>query len=97
MDRDEFTASLAKNTLDDIPAPKSNAKDIVALVKEGGQVSGYQLSDGSIISREEGVSLAKSGEINGVGIAHNKGTEYLKSIPDETENNNLGNLPSISG
>ena len=97
MDRDEFTASLAKNTLDDIPSPKSNAKDIVALVKDGGQVSGYQLSDGSIVSREEGVSLAKNGEINGVGIAHNKGTEYLKSIPDETENNNLGSLPSISG
>ena len=39
----------------------------------------------------------KDGEIKGVGIAHRKDTEYLKSIPDGSENNNLGNLPSVSG
>ena len=41
--------------------------------------------------------MAKAGEIKGVGIAHRKGSEYLKSLPDDTEENNLGNLPSISG
>lgn len=40
-----------------------------------------KLSDGSIVSRDEGVSLAKQGGIRGVGIAHRKETEYLKSIP----------------
>ena len=40
--------------------------------------------------------MAKQGQIAGVGIAHRGDTEYLKSIPDGTENNNLGNLPSIS-
>ena len=39
---------------------------------------------------------AKDGEIRGVGIAHRKDTEYLKSIPDETENNNLSSLPSVT-
>lgn len=93
----DFTAALAKNTLDEIPTPKSDAKDIVGLVKHSGRISGYQLSNGSVVSKEEGVQMAKDGEIRGVGIAHRKDTEYLKTLPDGTENNNLGNLPSISG
>ena len=32
-------------------------------MKRSGKVKGYQLSDGRIISREEGVALAKDGEI----------------------------------
>lgn len=40
--------------------------------------------------------MAKHGQIAGVGIAHRGDTEYLKSIPDGSENNNLGNLPSVS-
>lgn len=88
---------MARNTLDEIPEAKSDAKEIVGLVKSSGRVTGYQLSDGSKVSKEEGVALAKSGDIKNVGIAHRKDTEYLKSIPDGTESNNLGNLPSVSG
>ena len=40
--------------------------------------------------------MAKAGEIKGVGVAHRKDSEYLKSLPDGSEGNNLGNLPSIS-
>ena len=97
IDKDTLSEALARNTLDDIPTPKSDAKEIVGLVKSSGRVTGYQLSDGSTVSKQEGVSLAKDGEIKGVGIAHRKDTEYLKSLPDGTEDNNLGNLPSISG
>ena len=96
MDDKDFTASLAKNTLDDIPTPKSDAKDIVGLVKSSGRITGYQLSDGRTVSKQEGVDLAKSGEINGVGVAHRGDTEYLKTIPDGTDGNNLSNLPSVS-
>ena len=97
MDNNEIPDSaLAKNALDSIPQTKSDAKDIVGLVKESGRITGYQLSDGSTVSKEEGVALAKDGEIRGVGIAHRKDTEYLKSIPDETENNNLSSLPSVT-
>lgn len=93
----DLSAALAINTLDEIPEPKADAKDIVGLVKKSGRISGYQLSDGSIVNKEEGVQMAKQGEIKGVGVAHRKDTEYLKSLPDGSENNNLGNLPSISG
>lgn len=90
-------SELAYAALDDIPTPKPDAKEIVGLVKSGGRITGYQLSDGSRISKEEGVALAKSGDIKGVGIAHRKDSEYLKSLPDGTESNNLSNLPSVSG
>ena len=88
--------NLVKNTLDQIPRANSNAKQIVGLVKKGGRITGYQLSDYSIVEKQQAVDMAKQGQIAGVGIAHRGDTEYLKSIPDGTENNNLGNLPSVS-
>lgn len=88
--------NLVKNTLDQIPQANDNAKRIVELVKEGGRITGYKLSDETFVSKPEAVSMAKQGQIAGVGIAHRGDTECLKSIPDGTENNNLGNLPSVS-
>ena len=88
--------NFVKNTLDQIPQPSTNAKRIVGLVKEGGRITGYQLSDNSIVEKQQAVNMAKQGQIAGVGIAHRRSTECLKSIPDGSENNNLGNLPSIS-
>ena len=88
--------NLVKNTLDQIPNAKADAKRIVGLVKKGGRIAGYQLSDNSIVEKQQAVNMAKQGQIAGVGIAHRGDTEYLKSIPDGSENNNLGNLPSVS-
>ncbi len=90
-------AELAYNALDEVPQPKSDAKEITGLLKSGGKITGYQLSDGETISKEEGVAMAKAGEIRGVGVAHRKDTEYLKSLPDGSENNNLGSLPTVRG
>ena len=84
------------NTLNEIPTPNANAEHITGLVKENGHVTGYQLSDGSILDKPEAVELARKGGIAGVGIANRNGSEYLKSIPDEDENNNLNNLPTIT-
>ena len=90
------TNELVLNTLDSIPNPLADAKSIVGLVKSGGKVTGYQLSDNSIVKKNEAVSMAKMGQIRGVGIAHRGDLEYLKAIPDGSENNHLGNLPSVS-
>lgn len=94
--RSNMGASLAKASLDQIPTANANAKEIIGLVKTHGRISGYQLSDGSKVTREQGVSMAKAGDIKNVGISHRKDTEYLKSIPDGSEDNNLGSLPSVS-
>ena len=87
---------LAKQTLDQIPQATADAKRIIGLVKEGGRVTGYQLSDNTLVGKQQAVNMAKQGQIAGVGIAHRGSTEYLKSIPDSSENNNLGNLPTVS-
>lgn len=96
MDKNNKNAHLPMLAMKEVPIPNSNAEDIIALIKKSGRVKGYKLSGGRVISKEEGVVLAKQGGIKGVGIAERNGYEYLKSIPDGKENNNLGNLPSIS-
>ena len=89
-------SEFVKNTLDQIPQAGPNAKRIVGLVKQSGKITGYQLSDETFVTKPEAVSLAKQGQITGVGIAHRGETEYLKAIPNGNENDNLGNLPSVS-
>lgn len=84
------------NTLDIIPEANDNASTISAVIKDKGRVVGYELSDGRKIMKEEAVSLAKSGGISGVGVSHRNGSEYLKTIPDESGQNNLDSLPSVS-
>lgn len=93
---DKSMQNNVKNTLDQIPIPNKNAKEVVGLVKERGKVTGYKLSDDRVVSKQDGVNMAKQGKISGVGIAHRGDTEYLKSVPNGSENDNLVNLPSIS-
>jgi hypothetical protein len=83
-------------SLSEIPEPNADAKQIVALVKESGRVTGYKLSDGRILNKEDGVELAKQGGIQGVGVSTRNGSEYLKSLPDGSESNNLSSLPSVT-
>ena len=90
------STALPLMAMKEIPQAHSNAAEISALVKDGGRVTGYQLSTGEVLTKQEGVALAKQGGIRGVGISERDGDEYLKSIPDGTENNNLSNLPSVS-
>jgi len=91
------TASvLPLMAMKEIPEPNNNAANITALVKDSGKVVGYQLSNGQTISKEEGLALAKQGGIQGVGVSERYGNEYLKSVPDGTDSNNLSNLPAVS-
>ena len=87
---------IVKNTLDEIPKSSPNAKSIVGLVKQGGRVTGYKLSDDTYVEKSKAIGMAKNGQISGVGIAHRGETEYLKAIPNGNENDNLSNLPSVS-
>ena len=88
--------NLVKNTLDQIPQAGPNARRIVGLVKESGRITGYKLSDETFVSKPEAVSMAKQGKIACVGVAHRGDTEYLKAISNGSEQDNLGNLPSVS-
>lgn len=77
------------------PVPNADALAITGLIKQSGKISGYQLSNGQKISRDEGVQMAKENKIRGVGVASKKETEYLRSLPDGEEANNLSNLPTV--
>lgn len=96
LKHDGMIGNLPKNINEDVPVPNQDAKTITKLIKHSGDVIGYELSNGQKVSKEEGIQLAKMGEISGVAVALNKGNEYLRSLPDETENNNLGSLPTIN-
>ncbi|MCL2753643.1 MAG: DUF3892 domain-containing protein [Defluviitaleaceae bacterium] len=95
LNNDFDSSSLAKMAIE-IPTVRNGATEITALVKEEGRVIGYQLTSGMVIDKDSAVTLARQGGIKGVGISERDGNEYLKSIPDGTESNNLGNLPSVS-
>lgn len=49
--------NLVRNTLDQTPQANSNAKRIISLVKEGGRITGYQLSDNSIVEKQQAVNM----------------------------------------
>jgi hypothetical protein len=96
VERNQEQNNPAINTLDKIPNPAPNARSITGLIKESGKVTGYRLSDNTVLDKAQAVQLARQGGIAGVGIAHRGSTEYLKSIPDGSGSNNLDHLPSIS-
>ena len=88
-------SELAKMAME-IPNPTANAATVTGLLKEGGHITGYQLSNGQTVDKAQGVALARAGNIAGVGISERNGSEYLKSIPDGTEDNNFSHLPTVS-
>lgn len=96
MEHNQINQNLPLLAMKEIPTPGPDAKRIVALVKKGGRVEGYQLEDGRVLTKPEGVALAKAGGIVGVGVSSRNGAEYLKSLSDANEGNNLSNLPSVS-
>lgn len=71
---------------------------ITSILKgSSGEITGYQLENGQLISKAEGVAMAKQGAIEYVNVSVSKtGEEYLRSTPDEYSDNNLSNLPTIT-
>jgi len=94
--KNNIASALPLMAMKEIPEASSNAAHITGLVKDSGKITGYQLSSGQTLSKDDAVALARQGGIKGVGISERDGNEYLKSIPDGTENNNLSNLPSVT-
>lgn len=75
----------------------ANAKAITKRIVNSGEVVGYELESGEHITIEQAVQMAKANELKHVGVSVSKdGSEYIRSLADGDESNNLGNLPSIS-
>lgn len=97
MANDEMIGGLPKNINKVVPEPRSNSVNVAKLVKHSGEVIGYELSNGERVSKDQGVQMAKDGNIGGVAVGiSKKGEEYLRSLPDDVESNNLSSLPTIN-
>ena len=95
-ENDGMIGRLPININKEVPTPNSDAESIKALIKKSGEIVGYELSNGERVSKEEGVKMAKNGQISGVAVGvSKKGEEYLRSLPDQSENNNLSSLPTV--
>lgn len=95
-EKNEMIGNLPKNINKEVPTPNNDAQSIRAIIKNSGEIVGYELSNGKRINKEEGVQMAKNGQIAGVAVGvSRKGEEYLRSLPDENEDNNLSSLPVI--
>lgn len=95
-EKNEMIGDLPRNINKDVPTPNNDAQSIRGIIKNSGEIVGYELSNGKRINKEEGVQMAKNGQIAGVAVGvSRKGEEYLRSLPDENENNNLSSLPVI--
>ena len=93
---DNMLGGLPININKEVPTPNNNAQSITAVVKKSGEIVGYELSNGERISKEQGVQMAKEGQIKGVAVGvSKKGEEYLRSLLDQNENNNLSSLPTV--
>lgn len=76
----------------------ANAQAITKLIKSGGEVVGYELESGQHVSVQQAINMAKENMLKHVGVSTSKdGSEYIRSLSDGDESNNLGNLPSITG
>lgn len=71
--------------------------DIVA-VKHGntGKITNYKLDNGEVIDCNQAVQLVESGKLQGYNISTAKdGTKAIRSDRDDSERNNLSNLPTF--
>ncbi len=96
---DEYKGDLVLSNVVNKVVSEGNAhaEQITKLIKHDGEVVGYELASGRHISISEAINMAKANQLDHVGVSTSKdGTEYIRSLADGDESNNLGNLPSIT-
>lgn len=61
-----------------------------------GDITDVMLQNGNVYSIDEAVLMAKDGLIAGVSVGRAKnGREYLRSIPNDNQWDNLENMPTF--
>lgn len=96
---DEYKGDLNfSNVVNKVVSEGTNdAEQITKLIKSGGEVVGYELESGVHVSVQQAIEMAKNNGLKHVGVSTSKdGSEYIRSLADGDESNNLGNLPSIT-
>lgn len=61
-----------------------------------GTIQEVKMEDGQIYDKQQAISLAETGQIDGVEVRPSKsGSRYIRSIPDDSLSNNLDQLPQF--
>jgi len=76
-------------------------KDTTTIVKvrknNDGDITDVMLQNGNVFSINEAIIMARDNKIEGVNVGKAKnGREFLRSDPNDNENDNLDNLPTFS-
>jgi hypothetical protein len=62
-----------------------------------GDITDVMLQNGNIFSMNEAIMMARDNKIEGVNVGKAKnGREFLRSDPNDNEDDNLDNLPTFS-
>ena len=75
-----------------------NAKAKVVKVKKNqdGDITDVMTDNGNVYSIDEAIMMARDHTIENVNVSKAKnGRDYLRSNPNEDENDNLDNLPTF--
>ncbi len=77
-----------------MPMRRDVRRHIVAVRKnDDGDITGFELSDHTVVDYQSALQLAKHGELDGVDVYTRYGREIIRSEADGTPENNLDNLP----
>jgi Protein of unknown function (DUF3892) len=61
-----------------------------------GDITDVMLQNGNVYSIDEALTMARDGLISGVNAIHSKnGREYLRSNPNDIQEDNLDSLPTF--
>lgn len=61
-----------------------------------GDITDVMLQNGNVYSINEAITMVRDGLILDISVGHAKnGREYLRSAPDNTQENNLDSMPTF--
>ena len=76
---------------------KDTTKILKVRKNNDGDITDVMLQNGNIFSINEAIMMARDNKIEGVNVGKAKnGREFLRSDPNDNEDDNLDNLPTFS-
>ncbi|WP_163195481.1 DUF3892 domain-containing protein [Clostridium thermarum] len=76
----------------------NNKKTKITKVRKNseGEITDVMTDNGNIYSIDQAIMMAKDNAIQGVNVGKSRnGREFLRSNPNDSENDNLDNLPTF--
>ena len=70
--------------------------EIVAVRHDKGKLTHFKLSNSQELDYQQAITMGKAGQIKGIDVVDREsGLQFIRSERDDTEDNNLDNLPEF--